>query len=462
MVFKLAIVGRPNVGKSTIFNRLVGKRVALVDNQPGVTRDLREQQVKISGVKFLIVDTAGLENALPESLQQRMSDFSLQAVDSSDACVFVIDMRAGLTTSDQILCQTLRKSAKKIILVANKSEGKTAGNIDYDVFSLGLGEPLLISAEHGLGFDEFKEVIVNCADKNYTGLHEIATEQSTIQQLKSGEETGSSKRELIQLSFVGRPNSGKSTLINRILGEERLLTGPEAGVTRDAISIISKWGETKFRIFDTAGIRKKAKIKAKLEKMSVSDALRAIKFSEVVVLVIDASIPFESQDLRLVDLSEREGRCIVIAINKWDLEKKKVPRFNEIFEKLNHLLPQITGVQLHPVSGLTGEGLNGLNKKILKAYKIWNSRISTSRLNSWLLDRVSSHPPPTHKGKRLKLRYITQYKSRPPSFVIFVSVPDLLPESYKRYLINSLRRDFKMPGTPIRLIFRAGENPYKK
>ena len=459
MSFTLAIVGRPNVGKSTLFNRLVGKRLALVDDQPGVTRDLREGAARLSGLKFTVIDTAGLEEATDESLQGRMRALTERAVGMADVCLFLIDARAGITSTDQFFAELLRKSGTKVILGANKSEGKAGEAGFYDAYTLGLGEPVALSAEHGEGMDELAHVL-----RDFTSslpAPEEAITDVVLDEEGEGEEvpSGTSSKPM-QIAVVGRPNAGKSTLINKILGEDRLLTGPEAGITRDAISVNTVWSGTHIRIFDTAGMRKKAKVQEKLEKLSVSDGLRAVKFAEVVVVVLDVDIPFEQQDLRIADLAEREGRAVVIAINKWDLEEEKSTKIKDLKEKLDRLLPQLRGVPMITVSALTGRGLERLHSAILSAHSVWNRRISTSRLNDWLRDAVAHHPPPAPGGRRIRLRYMTQAKTRPPGFVVKCSLPQDVPKAYERYLINGLREDFDMPGTPIRIFLRKQDNPY--
>jgi GTP-binding protein len=445
MSFTLAIVGRPNVGKSTLFNRLVGKRLALVDDQPGVTRDLREGEAQLGDLRFTAIDTAGLEESDAESLQGRMRALTERAVAMADVCLFVIDARVGVTPQDEVFADILRRKAKTVLLAANKAEGRAAEAGLYEAFSLGLGEPIAISAEHGEGMSDL-----------YAALEPIhAAHSGDIED----EDTGGKP---IQIAVVGRPNAGKSTLINTILGEERLLTGPEAGITRDSISVNIAWEGEKFRIFDTAGMRKKARIHEKLEKLSVSDGLRAVRFAEVVVVLIDALAPFETQDLRIADLAEREGRAVVVAVNKWDLVEDKQARLKMLREEFDRLLPQLKGAPLVTVSALTGRGLDRLREAILSIYEIWNMRISTSKLNNWLLAEVERHPPPAPSGRRIKLRYMTQVKARPPSFVAFCSRPDELPESYTRFLVNGLRRDFGLQGTPIRLDYRKGDNPFVK
>ena len=464
MTFSLAIVGRPNVGKSTLFNRLVGKRIALVDDQPGVTRDLREGDAKLGHLRFLAIDTAGLEEATDESLQGRMRKLTESAIALADVCLFVIDARVGVTSLDHFFADILRKKAKHVILAANKSEGRLADPGFLDSFSLGLGEPLRISAEHGEGMADLLSELVPLQKKlfqegSYASPEvDIDNEEDDLSEYRLP-----TKERPLQVAVIGRPNSGKSTLINKIIGEERLLTGPEAGITRDAISIQLDWQGIPMRIFDTAGMRKKAKINNKIEKLSVGDGLRAIKFAEVVVVLLDAAIPFEQQDLRIAGLAEREGRSIVVAVNKWDVEKNKQEKLRNMRETFQRLLPELRGAPLVTVSAKNGRGIDRLNSEIMKAHKIWNKRIATSPLNIWLNEMIAAHPPPAPNGKRIKLRYITQAKSRPPGFVVMCSNPSKLPTSYSRYLVNGLREAFDLPGTPIRLTMRsqADKNPFK-
>ena len=464
MTFSLAIVGRPNVGKSTLFNRLVGKRIALVDDQPGVTRDLREGDAKLGHLRFLAIDTAGLEEATDESLQGRMRKLTESAIGLADVCLFVIDARVGVTSLDHFFADILRKKAKHVILAANKSEGRAADPGFLDSFSLGLGEPLRISAEHGEGMADLLSELVPLQKK----LFQEGSYASPEVDIDNEEDDMSEYRlptneRPLQVAVIGRPNSGKSTLINKIIGEERLLTGPEAGITRDAISIQLDWQGIPMRVFDTAGMRKKAKINNKIEKLSVGDGLRAIKFAEVVVVLLDAAIPFEQQDLRIAGLAEREGRSVVVAVNKWDVEKNKQEKLHNMREAFQRLLPELRGAPLVTVSAKNGRGIDRLNNEIMKSHKIWNKRIATSPLNIWLSEMIAAHPPPAPNGKRIKLRYITQTKSRPPGFVVMCSNPSKLPTSYSRYLVNGLREAFDLPGTPIRLTMRsqADKNPFK-
>ena len=464
MTFSLAIVGRPNVGKSTLFNRLVGKRIALVDDQPGVTRDLREGDAKLGHLRFLAIDTAGLEEATDESLQGRMRKLTESAIGLADVCLFVIDARVGVTSLDHFFADILRKKAKHVILAANKSEGRAADPGFLDSFSLGLGEPLRISAEHGEGMADLLSELVPLQKKLFQeGSYASPEVDIDNEEDDMSEYRLPTKERPLQVAVIGRPNSGKSTLINKIIGEERLLTGPEAGITRDAISIQLDWQGIPMRVFDTAGMRKKAKINNKIEKLSVGDGLRAIKFAEVVVVLLDAAIPFEQQDLRIAGLAEREGRSVVVAVNKWDVEKNKQEKLRNMREAFQRLLPELRGAPLVTVSAKNGRGIDRLNNEIMKSHKIWNKRIATSPLNIWLSEMIAAHPPPAPNGKRIKLRYITQAKSRPPGFVVMCSNPSKLPTSYSRYLVNGLREAFDLPGTPIRLTMRsqADKNPFK-
>jgi len=452
MPFSVAIVGRPNVGKSTLFNRLVGRKLALVDDTPGVTRDRREGDATLGDLGFTIIDTAGLENAADDSLEARMRLQTQTAIEDANVCLFMIDARAGVTPMDEHFAQLLRRSHKPVIILANKSEGRAEIRA-YEAFSLGFGDPVAISAEHGEGLGSLYDALRPFHDQAM-----LESDNESVGEGK-GEDEDNPDRPL-KIAVIGRPNAGKSTLINRLLGEERLLTGPEAGITRDSISIDWQWEERRIRLFDTAGIRKKAKVQEKLEKLSVADGLRAIRFAEVVVVTLDATIPFEKQDLQLADLVVREGRALVIGLNKWDLIEDRQAMINELREKCERLLPQVRGVAMVPISGVTGYNLDKLMQAILETEAVWNRRLSTAKLNRWFNDILAYHPPPAVAGKRLKLRYITQAKSRPPTFVIFCTRSDAIPDSYKRYLLNAIRDDFKLPGVPLRLLLREGKNPY--
>ncbi|WP_422027573.1 ribosome biogenesis GTPase Der [Roseovarius sp.] len=466
MTFSLAIVGRPNVGKSTLFNRFVGKRLALVDNQPGVTRDLREGEGRLGDLRFTVIDTAGLEEATDASLEGRMRKLTERAVDMADVCLFLIDARTGVTPTDELFADILRKRCDHVILAANKAEGSAADAGVIEAYALGLGEPVRLSAEHGEGMNDIYTHLMPLADAFAKRAAAEAPDTDIALDEAEAEEDGVRRPTLdrpLQVAVVGRPNAGKSTLINKILGEDRLLTGPEAGITRDAISLKLDWEGLPVRIFDTAGMRKKARVQDKLEKLSVSDGLRAVKFAEVVVVLLDAAIPFEQQDLRIADLAEREGRAVVVAVNKWDIETEKQQKLRDLREAFDRLLPQLRGAPLVTVSAKTGQGLDRLRAAVEKAHDVWNRRVSTARLNRWLTGMLEAHPPPAPGGRRIKLRYMTQAKTRPPGFVVMCSLPEKLPDSYSRYLINGLREDFDMPGTPIRLHMRsqADKNPYK-
>jgi GTPase len=453
MTFTVAIVGRPNVGKSTLFNRLVGKRLALVHDLPGVTRDRREAQARLGDLTFVAIDTAGLEQARGESLTARMQEQTEAAIAAADAVMFLIDARAGTVPADRAFADLVRKSGKPTILIANKSEGKAGETGALEGYELGLGEPIAVSAEHGEGLADL-----------YAALRAALPEATApATERPAGEvDATDADRKPIRIAVVGRPNSGKSTLVNRLLGEERLLTGPEAGITRDAIAVDLTWRNHYFRVHDTAGLRRRARIEEKLEKLSVADALHAVRFAEVVVLLMDAQKPFEEQDLRIADLIEREGRALVIGMNKWDLVERRPGAVKHLREEADHWLPQVKGVPVAGVSGLTGEGLDRLMQSVIEAHAIWNRRVGTSALNRWLGEVVSSHPPPAVAGRPIRLDYITQPKSRPPSFVLFTSRADALPDAYRRYLVNGLRETFDLPGTPIRLTLREKENPYAK
>ncbi len=459
MSFVLAIVGRPNVGKSTLFNRLVGKRLALVDDQPGVTRDLREGAARLGDLRFTVMDTAGLEDANDDSLPGRMRRLTERAVEMADACLFLVDARTGITPTDEVFADILRRSDTPVFLGANKAEGKAGEAGALEAYSLGLGDPIALSAEHGEGMAELAVLLTPHIEAAATKAEEALTDLD----VEEGEDGEIDRSKPLQIAVVGRPNAGKSTLINKILGEDRLLTGPEAGITRDSIAVQIDWDGQPMRIFDTAGMRKKARVQEKLEKLSVSDGLRAVKFAEVVVVLLDAAIPFEQQDLRIADLAEREGRAVVVAVNKWDIEDNKQEKLRDLKEAFGRLLPQLRGAPLVTVSAKTGRGLDRLQAAIIRANEVWNRRVSTSLLNRWLADMVEAHPPPAPSGRRIKLRYMTQAKTRPPGFVVMCSLPEKLPESYSRYLVNGLREDFDMPGTPIRLHMRsqADANPYK-
>jgi len=450
MSFTIAIIGRPNVGKSTLFNRLVGQKLALVDDEPGVTRDRREGEATLGDLEFTIIDTAGLDEGAKDSLTARMQEQTETAIKLADALMFVVDARAGLTPTDRAFADFARRADKPVLLLANKSEGKHGDAGAMEAYALGLGDPIQVSAEHGEGLGEL-----------YDALRALMPAPPEEDEETEGDETEEdSATRPIRVAIVGRPNAGKSTLINHLLGEERLLTSPEAGTTRDSIAVEMQWKGRAFRVFDTAGLRRRSRIEEKLEKLSVADALRAVRFAEVVVLMMDAQIRFEEQDLRIADLIEREGRALVIAVNKWDLMPGKTAQISALRSDADHWLPQVAGVPIVAVSGLMGEGIDRLMQAIIDAYAVWNRRVPTSALNRWFEQAIHANPPPAVSGRRLKLNYITQTKARPPSFVLFCSRADAVPQSYLRYLTNSLREAFDLPGTPVRITLREKANPF--
>jgi GTP-binding protein len=445
MSFTVAIVGRPNVGKSTLFNRLVGARRALVDDQPGVTRDRREGEGRLGDLSFRVIDTAGLEDAAAKTLSGRMQVQTAAAMAQADVVLFLVDARAGETPTDRAFADLVRKSGKPAILVANKTEGRAGVAGAFESYALGLGDPIAVSAEHGEGLSEL-----------YDALR--ATLPDATAQAEAPDDAAEDKP--IRIAVVGRPNTGKSTLINRLLGAERLLTGPEVGITRDAIAVDLDWRGRHLRMYDTAGLRRRSRIAEKLEKLSVADTLHAIRFAEVVIVLVDAMTPFEEQDIRIADLVEREGRAIVLGINKVDLVERDPGVRPRLREEADRILPQIKGVPVVALSARSGEGLDRLMASVMESYAVWNRRAPTAALNRFLAKVVEAHPPPAVRGRRIRLDYMTQPKSRPPTFVLFSSRASSLPETYRRYLINSLREAFTLPGTPIRLTLRAKANPY--
>jgi GTP-binding protein len=460
MSFTLAIIGRPNVGKSTLFNRLVGKKLALVDDRPGVTRDRREGAARLADLTFTIVDTAGLEEGPRATLEGRMRAQTEAAILSADAVLFMIDARVGVTPDDKYFADLVRRAGKPVILAANKAEGKQGQAGVLDAYGLGLGDPVPLSAEHGEGLIDLFDALREALPEATAAPDE---EDDDAPRAVLGEDEDGSDLDItkpLRIAVVGRPNAGKSTLINRLLGEDRLLTGPEAGITRDSIGVDFLWRERKMKLFDTAGLRKRARVVDKLEKLAGADALRAVRFSEVVVLLVDAAIPFEKQDLTIADIAAREGRAVVIALGKWDLVENRGAALARLRQEAERLLPQVRGCPVVPVSGATGFGLDALMQAVIATHEVWNKRVSTSRLNRWLLGVIEQSPPPAVSGRRIKIRYMTQAKSRPPHFVLFGNQLDELPTSYERFLINGMRKAFDLPGVPIRVSRKAGENPY--
>ncbi|MFZ9394878.1 MAG: ribosome biogenesis GTPase Der [Erythrobacter sp.] len=457
---QVIIIGRPNVGKSTLFNRLVGKKLALVDDQPGVTRDRRMGDATIAGMAFTVVDTAGWEDEDPETLPGRMRKQTEVSLEGADAALFVIDARAGLTPLDEEIARWLREQSVPVVLVANKAEGRAGEAGVLESYSLGLGEPIALSAEHGEGVaDLFGALWPIIGEKAEAA--EVAAEFA----LSEGEERPLGP---LKLAIVGRPNAGKSTLINRLLGEDRLLTGPEAGITRDSIAVDWQWtdlksGETRdVRLIDTAGMRKKRNVVEKLEKLSVADARRAVDFAEVVVLLLDATQGLEHQDLKIADMVLQEGRALMVAINKWDVAEDASKLFNGIRHALDEGLAQVRGLPLFAVSAKTGKGLDDMLRAAFELRDSWSKRVPTAALNRWFDDALEANPPPAPGGKRIKLRYITQAGTRPPRFVVFGTRLDMLPKSYERYLVNGIRKNLGFDAVPVRVVLKSSKNPYAK
>ena len=441
---RIAVVGRPNVGKSTLFNRMAGKKLAIVDDTPGVTRDVREAKSRMRGHDMVLMDTAGFENARGDKLEARMRERTERAVMDADVILFVFDAREGVTPLDRIFADFVRKADKPTVLVANKVESRASDAGVTEGYQLGMGEPVEVSAEHNIGMTDLDDAVEAALE----GVDLTEAEEPT------GEDAP------VRIAVVGRPNAGKSTLVNTLIGEDRLLTGPEAGVTRDSITVDHDWQGRRVQFHDTAGMRKKAKVQETLEQLSVSDTLRALRFAQVVILLMDATSPFDKQDLQLASLVEREGRAMVIGVTKWDLVGDKSERAKALRETANRLLPQFGGVPVVFFSGLTGKSVDRLLPAIERVHNDWSARLKTSELNDWLVEKVAQHPPPAVSGRRIKPKYISQTKTRPPTFVLKCSRADKLPESYKRYLVNGLREDFDLPGIPIRFIVKADENPF--
>lgn len=445
MTATVAILGRPNVGKSTLFNRLVGRRLALVHDQPGVTRDRREGEARLYGLRFTAIDTAGLEEAFDDSLEARMRGQTEKAAAEADVVLLLIDARAGVTPIDEHFAEWLRRSGTPVVVVANKAEGQAGEPGRLEAYSLGLGDPVPVSAEHGEGLAD---------------LHEALLPHLDAEAPAAARQAGEEEDRPLRLAIVGRPNVGKSTLVNKLIGEDRLLTGPEAGITRDAITIAWQYRGQAIELVDTAGLRRRARVEAKLEKLSVGDTQRTIRFAELVVLVVESEAPMERQDLTIARQVLDEGRALVIAVNKWDLCADKQGTLRDLRDRLTRSLPQSKGVPLVTLSALTGQNLNRLMDEVLACYEVWNRRVPTGALNRWLDAVGASHPPPMKAGRPNRLKYITQAKGRPPTFALFCSHPQALPASYLRYLENALREAFDLPGTPIRIHPRRGKNPY--
>jgi GTP-binding protein len=442
MPLKLAIVGRPNVGKSTLFNRLAGKKLAIVDDQPGVTRDRRYASGRLGDLDLELIDTAGFEDVSDESLEARMRAQTELAVEEADVSLFIYDAREGVTPLDEVFATLLRRRGKPVIIAANKAEGKAGQSGIGEAYKLGLGEPIPISGEHGEGMAELYAAMLAAFPEDQYSEDEDDDDKP------------------IRIAIVGRPNAGKSTLVNRLIGEQRLLTGPEAGITRDSISVDWLWDGRKVRLVDTAGLRKKAKVQEKLEKLSTQDSIRAVTFAEVVLLVMDATHPFEVQDLQIADLTEREGRALVFVLAKWDLVEDPVAQLKDFREHAERMLPQLRGAPVVALSGETGKGIEKLMPAVMKIHKDWATKVKTRDLNDWLQMAMQRHPPPTVSGKRIKPKYMAQTKARPPTFVLFSSRADQMPDHYRRYLINSLRESFDLPGVPLRITIKSGANPY--
>ena len=452
----IAIVGRPNVGKSTLFNRLIGRRSALVDPTPGVTRDRREGDARLGRLRFTAVDTAGLEETPDSDVETEMQAQTLRAIDEADAVLLLFDARAGITPLDRHFADLMRKSRSPVILVANKCEARSADAGRLEAYELGMGEPIAIASEHGIGMPDLEDAIVEALE-NAGWQREPEPREAGVEQTPEDEDDPDGP---LQLAIVGRPNVGKSTLVNALVGDERVITGPQPGITRDAISIEWTWNDLPIKLIDTAGMRRKARVNEKVEKLSVGDTLEAIRFAHVVVLVLDATMMPEKQDLVIARHIIDEGRAIVIAVNKWDAVENRQEALDLLYDRMEISLPQIRGVPVVTLSALTSRGIQKLLPEVAAVYEIWNKRVSTGPLNRWLQQVVERHPPPISRGRRIRIRYITQSKARPPTFVVFASQPIGVPEAYVRYLINGIRETFDFPGVPIRVSLRRQRNPF--
>lgn len=471
MAYRIAIVGRPNVGKSTLLNRLAGKKLAIVHDQPGVTRDWREVPVDLAGIPVVLVDTAGLEESFDDSLEARMRSGTEQAIRDADLLLFIIDAQSGLSAMDRHFADWLRELPVEKLLIANKSEARNAEDGLYEAYELGLGEPFGISAEHGIGTGELELELGRKAEASGKAGEDEDEARTDIDVTHLPDFDAATEGPLkyvfredrpLQMSVVGRPNAGKSTLVNQLIGEDRMLTGPEAGITRDAISVSFSAEGREFRAFDTAGLRRRSKIDDSLEKMSASDSIRAVRFSEVVVLMIDAELGLDKQDLTIARHVINEGRALVLALNKWDLVKEPQQLLGDMHHRVEHSLPQIKGVPVVTISAREGRNMQRLMRAVCLAQKQWSARVSTSMLNRWFAELIADHPPPLVAGRRIKPRYISQIKTRPPTFALFGQTVKQLPASWQRYLTNGLRRDFGLEGPPVRLLLREPHNPYAK
>lgn len=468
MTFRLAIIGRPNVGKSTLFNRLVGKKLAIVDDTPGVTRDRREGQGRLADLEFTLIDTAGLEEGIEDTLEGRMRSQTLKAIDEADVALLLIDARAGVTPLDAHFAKLLRPRKTPVLLAANKCEGGAGQGGLLEAYELGMGEPIPLSAEHGEGLGELYDALKPFADEGQARAaqaaykEEEAFEPDGVDIDPDSEEDDDDPTRPLQMAIVGRPNVGKSTLVNYLLGEDRMLTGPEAGITRDAIASEWSYNDRPIKLVDTAGLRRRSKVNEKVESLAGGDSIRSIKYAQIVVLLLDAEAILEKQDLTIARRVIEEGRALIIGVNKWDIVEDRKAALQRISDKLQTSLPQVKGIPVITFSAKTGKGVERLLPKVLKTYDTWNKRISTARLNRWLDIVTTEHPPPLVQGRRIKIRYMTQAKTRPPTFVIFASKAEELPDSYTRYLVNGLRDEFNIPGVPLRLHVRKGKNPYAK